>query len=120
MRTFEIKSPVYIKSGFTVVGPKEGDGNFGDCFDIVLKDDLWCEKYYEKCESKMHRDAITGAIKKAGLQKEYIDILIGGDLLNELSSTSLAARNFPTAFLGLYNACSTFGESMIVGAMLIS
>ncbi len=120
MRTFEIKSPVYIKSGFTVVGPKEGDGNFGDCFDIVLKDDLWCEKSYEKCESKMHRDAITGAIKKAGLQKEDIDILIGGDLLNELSSTSLAARNFPTAFLGLYNACSTFGESMIVGAMLIS
>ena len=120
MRTFEIKSPVYIKSGFTVVGPKEGDGNFGDCFDIVLKDDLWCEKSYEKCESKMHRDAITGAIKKAGLKKEDIDILIGGDLLNELSSTSLAARNFPIAFLGLYNACSTFGESMIVGAMLIS
>ncbi|MDE5601423.1 MAG: hypothetical protein K2J16_02890, partial [Clostridia bacterium] len=120
MRTFEVKSPVYIKSGFTIVGPKEGDGNFGDCFDIVLNDDLWCEKSYEKCESKMHRDAITGAIKKAGLKKEDIDILMGGDLLNELSSTSLAARNFPTAFLGLYNACSTFGEAMIVGSMLIS
>lgn len=120
MRTFQVKSPVYIKSGFTIVGPKEGDGNFGDCFDIVLNDDLWCEKSYEKCESKMHRDAITGAIKKAGLKKEDIDILMGGDLLNELSSTSLAARNFPTAFLGLYNACSTFGEAMIVGSMLIS
>ncbi|MDE6302176.1 MAG: hypothetical protein K2M36_01120, partial [Clostridia bacterium] len=119
-RTFEIKSPVYIKSGFTIVGPKEGDGNFGDCFDVVLKDDLWCEKSYEKCESKMHRDAITGAIKKAGLSKEDIDIIIGGDLLNELSSTSLAARNFPTAFLGLYNACSTFSESIIVGSMLVS
>lgn len=120
MRTFETKSPVYIKSGFTIVGPKEGDGNFGDCFDVVLNDDLWCEKSYEKCESKMHRDAITGAIKKAGLKKEDIDILMGGDLLNELSSTSLAARNFPTAFLGLYNACATFGESMIVASMLIS
>ncbi len=120
MRTFEIKSPVYIKSGFTIVGPKEGDGNFGDCFDIVLKDDLWCEKSYEKCESKMHRDAITGAIKKAGMTREDIDILIGGDLLNELSATSLAARNFPTAFLGLYNACSTFSETVIVGSMLIS
>ena len=120
MRTFEVKSPVYIKSGFTIVGPKEGDGNFGDCFDIVLNDDLWCEKSYEKCESKMHRDAISGAIKKAGLKKEDIDILMGGDLLNELSSTSLAARNFPTAFMGLYNACSTFGEAMIVGSMLIS
>lgn len=120
MRTFEIKTPVYIKSGFTIVGPKEGDGNFGDCFDIVLDDDLWCEKSYEKCESKMHRDAISGAILKAGLQKEDIDIILGGDLLNELSSTSLAARNFPTAFLGLYNACSTFSEAIIVGSMLIS
>ena len=49
MRTFEISKPVYIKSGFTIVGPKEGDGNFGNCFDIVLDNDLWCEKSYEKC-----------------------------------------------------------------------
>ncbi len=119
MRTIKLKRPVYIKSGFTIVGPKEGDGNFGDCYDIVLNDDIWCEKSYEKCECKMHRDAITGAIKKAGLQREDIDILMGGDLLNELSPTSLAARNFPTAFLGLYNACSTFGEAMLVASMLI-
>lgn len=120
MRTFELKVPVYIKSGFTIVGPKEGDGNFGDYFDIVLKDDLWCEKSYEKCESKMHRDAITGAITKAGMSKEDIDIMLGGDLLNELSSTSLAARNFPNGFFGLYNACSTFSEAILVGSMLIS
>ena len=119
MRTFRLKNPVYIKSGFTIVGPKEGDGNFGDCFDIVLRDDLWCEKSYEKCESKLHRDAITGAIKKAGLERGDIDIILGGDLLNELSSTSLAARNFPCAFMGLYNACSTFGEAVLVGSMLI-
>lgn len=120
MRTFELNTPIYVKSGFTIVGPKEGDGNFGDSFDIVLKDDLWCEKSYEKCESKMHRDAIAGAITKAGMRKEDIDILLGGDLLNELSSTSLAARNFPCAFMGLYNACSTFGEAILMGSMLIS
>lgn len=120
MRTFEFNTPIYVKSGFTIVGPKEGDGNFGDSFDIVLKDDLWCEKSYEKCESKMHRDAIAGAITKAGMRKEDIDILLGGDLLNELSSTSLAARNFPCAFMGLYNACSTFGEAILMGSMLIS
>ena len=67
----------------------------------------------------MHRDAVSGAIKKAGLKREDIDIMLGGDLLNELAATSLAARNFPCAFLGLYNACSTFSESIIVGAMLI-
>ncbi len=119
MRTVKFKNDVYIKSGFTIVGPKEADGNYGDYFDLVLKDDLWCERSYEKCESKMHRDAITGAIVKAGLQREDIDVMLGGDLINELAPTSLAARNFPTAFLGLYNACSTFAEGMLIGAMII-
>lgn len=100
MRTFQLSKQVYIKSGFTIVGPKEGDGNFADKFDIVLKNDIWCEKSFEKCESKMHRDAVSGAIKKAGLKREDIDIMLGGDLLNELAATSLAARNFPCAFLG--------------------
>ncbi len=120
MRTFQLSKPVYIKSGFTIVGPKEGDGNFGDKFDIVLKNDIWCEKSFEKCESKMHRDAVSGAIRKAGLKREDIDIMLGGDLLNQLAATSLAARNFPCPFLGLYNACSTFSESVIVGGMLIA
>lgn len=120
MRTVKFDKNVYIKSGFTIVGPKEDDGNFSGCFDIVLKNDLWCEKSFEKCESKMQRDAISGAICKAWLKREDVDMLVGGDLLNELSATSLAARNFPCGFLGLYNACSTFSESMLVGAMAIS
>ena len=49
MRTFQLSKPVYIKSGFTIVGPKEGDGNFADKFDIVLKNDIWCEKSFERC-----------------------------------------------------------------------
>lgn len=120
MRTIKFDKNVYIKSGFTIVGPKEDDGNFSGCFDIVLKNDLWCEKSFEKCESKMQRDAISGAICKAGLKREDVNALVGGDLLNELSATSLAARNFPCAFLGLYNACSTFSESMLVGSMMIA
>ena len=119
MRTVSFNNPIYIKSGFTIVGPKEADGNFGDCFDVVLKDDLWCEKSYEKCESKMHRDAITGAIYKAGLKKSDIDYMFAGDLINECAPTALAARNFPTAFFGLYNACSTFTEAVLLGSMLI-
>lgn len=118
-RSIWFNNPVYIKSGFTIAGPKEGDGNFGDCFDIVLKDDLWCEKSYEKCECKMHRDAVTGAIRKAGLAREDIDIMFAGDLLNEITASSLAARNFPTAFFGLYNACSTFGEAVLIASMII-
>lgn len=119
MRTFRLSNDIFLKSGFTIVGPKEGDSNYQDTFDIVLKDDIWCEKSYEKCESKMQRDAILGAITKCGMKREDLDIIVGGDLLNELSATSLAARNFPCGFLGTYNACSTFSEAMIIAGMII-
>lgn len=117
--SFKLNNPVYIKSGYTIVGEKENDGNFSGNFDLVLSDDLWGEKSYEKAECKMHREAISGAIAKAGLEREDVDIMLAGDLLNEITASSLAARNFPTPFLGLYNACSTFSESVILGSILI-
>ncbi len=101
------------------MGPKEGDGNFGDYFDVVLKNDLWCEKSYEKCECKMHKNAVSGAVMKAGLTVDDIDMQLSGDLLNEISASNFAARSFPFAFLGLFNACSTFGEAIIVASMLL-
>ena len=117
--SFRLSNGVYFKSGYTIVGKKEEDGNFSGNFDLVLKNDLWGEKSYEKAECKMHREAISGAIAKANLTRDDVDIMLAGDLLNELSASSLAARNFPTPFLGLYNACSTFGECVLVGSMLI-
>lgn len=117
--SFKLNQPVYIKSGYTIVGEKENDGNFGGNFDLVLSDDLWGEKSYEKAECKMHREAISGAIAKAKLERDDVDIMLAGDLLNEITASSLSARNFPTPFLGLYNACSTFSESVILGSILI-
>ncbi len=117
--SFRLNKPVYIASGYTIVGAKEGEGNYAGSFDLVLSDDLWKQKSYEKAECKMHREAVSGAIKKAGIEREDVDIMIAGDLLNEISASSLAARNFPTPFFGIYNACSTYSESIILGAMLI-
>ena len=97
-QSFLAKKPVYLRSSYTIVGPKEGDGNFGECFDTVLRDDLWGEKSYEKAESKMHREAIRGAICLAGLDFDGIDLMLAGDLLNEISASSLAMRYFKVPF----------------------
>lgn len=118
-QSFKAEKPVYVRSSYTIVGPKEGDGNFADCFDTVLRDDLWGEKSYEKAESKMHREAIRGAICLAGLDFGGIDLMLAGDLLNELSASSLAMRYFKVPFVGLYNACSTFSEGLLLGTALI-
>ena len=108
-----------IIGNLSVVGPKEAKSNFGEFFDFKLTDDRFMEETYEKAERKMIEKAFLGAIKKAGLKKHNIDIFLAGDLLNQIISSSYAARSFDTPYLGVFGACSTMAESLGVGAALV-
>lgn len=110
---------VYVDDGYTVAGPKEKDGKYGDCFDLTLTDDTFGEKTFEHAERKMFSHAIDGVISKANLLTKDVDAIVGGDLLNQIVSCSFAARAVHTAYLGLYNACATFCEALIVGGAMI-
>lgn len=112
-------SGAWIRGRGTAVGKKEGAGPLGDCFDIVLEDDIYGEKSWEKAESKMLKEAMMKAVQRAGLEKEDIDVMLSGDLLNQLMSSSFMARDMHIPFLGLYGACSTMTESLVMGAILI-
>ena len=113
-----INQPI-IKGYYSIVGKKEGERTFADYYDYILKDDTFGEKSYEKAEQKMLEHAIFGAIDKAKLTTNDVDIILCGDLMNQITSSSFAARQFDKPFLGLYSACSTMVESLILGAMLI-
>ena len=63
--------------------------------------------------------AISKCIKKGGLKERDIDIIIAGDLLNQLISANFMARDFDVPFLGVYSACSTITESLILGSLLV-
>ncbi|MCI8728214.1 MAG: stage V sporulation protein AD [Clostridia bacterium] len=117
--SFKIESDVRITSTYTIAGPMEGNGNFGSYYDIVLENDEWGCDSHEKCETKMHKEAIKGVMEKAKATDESVDMLFGGDLLNQIIATSYSARDFDISYVGLYGACSTFGLSLAVGAMLI-
>ena len=110
--------PVIIGRG-TVAGQKEGEGPLKEYFDIILDDDMYGEKTWEKAESKMLKEAMYKAISRANLSKENIDVMLCGDLINQLMSSSFVARDTHIPFLGLYGACSTMTESLIVGSMLV-
>ena len=110
---------VKIGSTSSIVGPKEGKGPLKDSFDSVLKDDELGQKSFEKAEVKMHTYAIKHLFHKTNLHPKDIDCILGGDLLDEIVSTSFTAREFECGYLGLYNACATFGEALIIGATLI-
>lgn len=119
IQTIILKKQPRIIGSYTIVGPKEGNGNFGPYFDYVMKDDCFGEKTYEKAERKMLESAVTGVIEKAKLSVKDIDIMIAGDLLNQIVSSSYAARAFQFPFLGVYGACSTMAESVAVGSVLV-
>ncbi len=108
-----------IISAYSIVGPKEAKSHFAPYFDYKMKHDDFGEKSYELAERKMIEHAIIGAIDKSKLKQEQIDVLVAGDLLNQIISSSYAARAFEFPYIGVYGACSTMAESLAVGATLV-
>lgn len=115
---FENK-PRIIATG-TIAGPKECAGVVGKHVDKVLTDDMFEENTYEKAECKMLKYAISKAIENAKEEEKNVDLLISGDLLNQIISASFAARDFDCPFLGVYSACSTMSESMALAASFVN
>ena len=118
-QSVRFENPPVIIGSSSIVGKKENDGPLGKYFDMFLNDDMWGEKTFEKAEKRFFSEAIKLAIKKTGLKEEQIDCLIGGDLLNQIITAGFAARDFAIPFLGLYGACSTMAESLVLGSCLI-
>ena len=117
--TIFFKNTPRILSYAAVCGSKEKEGILGQYADITLQDDMYEESTYEKAECKMLSTAISLALNKSGLGEKGVDVLLSGDLLNQIISASFAARDFTFPFLGLYSACSTMSESILLGATLI-
>ena len=118
-QTVEFINRPKIVGNYSIVGQKEGNGTLKEYFDYIIKDDMFGEKTYENAERKMIEHAILNALDKAGLRTVDLDLLICGDLLNQIISSSFAARDFDVTFLGLYGACSTMAEALAVGSVYI-
>lgn len=118
-QTVFFKNQPKIISSYSIAGPKERYSVFAPYFDLVLKDDLWDCSSYEMTERKMLEHVIFNAIERSKLTPSDIDALICGDLLNQIISSSFAARKFDVTYIGLFGACSTMAESLAVGACLV-
>ena len=119
-QTIFFKNKPRIIGSYSIVGPKEGLGSLKNYFDYIMKDDLYGEKTYEKAERKMVEQAVQGAICNADIKAKDLQLFISGDLLNQIITSSFAARAFDVPYLGLFGACSTMAESLAVGASLVN
>jgi len=111
---------VYIKDGYTIAGMYESDGPLRKYFDKRYEEDLYFgEKSFEKAESKLLKDNITNILKRNKLKEEQIDLIVSGDLQNQISASNYAIRNFNIPYLGVFNACATSSEAMIIASTFI-
>lgn len=118
-RTIQYEKPIAIRSWATAAGRKEARGKLAEHYDFILNHNQFGEKSWEKAEQKMQQYALELALEKAGLQANQLDYFLGGDLLNQIIATSFTARSVGVPYFGLYGACSSLAEGMILGSCLL-
>ncbi|MDR1157235.1 MAG: stage V sporulation protein AD [Oscillospiraceae bacterium] len=119
-QTIRFDRPPRVLGCASVVGKKEGAGPLGGSFDVVETDAFCGEKTWEKAESRLLRTALARAAEKAGQPLEELDILFAGDLLDQCIGTSFGLRGTKRPLLGLYAACATMAEGLILAAAAVS
>lgn len=117
--SYVLPSRPRIRSYASIAGQKEASGPLGHTFDETFADDTLGQKSWERAEAKMLERAADLALSKAKVYADGVDVFLGGDLLNQIVSSGYTARQLGIPFLGLYGACSTMAESLLLGAMLI-
>jgi stage V sporulation protein AD len=119
-QSWKFENRPIIQSAATVVGPFEGQGPLANDFDIIHGDLMLGQESWEKAEKTLLEEAAKLAIENAGLTKEQVNFFIGGDLMNQIISSSFAARTLAIPYLGVFGACSTSMESLAIAAMIVN
>ncbi len=109
---------IYIEDAVSIAGPVEAEGKIHD-FDFTMEDYYYHEKTFEQAEIKMQRVVIDQLLLRNHLVDRDISYLISGDLSNQISVSSYAAKYYRTSFVGIYSACASFVEGLIIGAKLL-
>lgn len=110
---------VFIEEGSTVAGPYEAKGPLKKYFDKTFDNLYHGEKSWEMAEVKVLEEAIETLLKKTKHKKQDVDVIVSGDLMNQITSSCYSAEKFDFPFLGIYSACATSVEGIILGSSLI-
>lgn len=108
-----------VSSFAAVAGKKEGEGPLGVHFDRTFNDTRLGQESWEKAESQLQKNALEIALQKGNLSPEQIGLLFAGDLLNQCIGSSYGLRDLQIPFFGVYGACSTMAESLMLAAMSV-
>lgn len=117
--TIRLRRGVSAVSWAAVGGSQEAKGPLADGFDELEQDSFLGKKTWEQGESELQRRCLHRALEKGGLVAADLDLMMSGDLLNQCIGATFALRDVDTPYCGLYNACATMGEGLLLTACLI-
>jgi stage V sporulation protein AD len=118
-QSFILPKPVVITTWASVAGKKEKEGPLGHFFDITDDDTFFGQKTWEQGEKRMQQLALQTLMKKAALRPSDLGLVFSGDLLNQCIGSSFTLRNTGIPHVGLYGACSTMAESLMMASMCV-
>ncbi len=116
---FENNPPTFL-SWASVGGYEERRGPLGNLFDLCDDTDRFGMETWEKAEGEMGRMSLNIAMKKGNFSSDDIDALFAGDLENQCVASSGGLYSFGIPYIGLYSACSTCTEALLLLSNLIS
>ena len=117
--SFLFSTKPVIAAWASIAGKKESEGPLRTSFDKVFTDTLLGQKTWEQAEKKMQELCLRTLAEKAALHPWEIDLVFSGDLLNQCIGSSFSLRNMNIPHLGLYGACSTMAESLLLASMTV-
>lgn len=115
----KFKKPAAITCWASVGGKMEAEGPLGPKFDQTSMDDYFGKDTWEQAETELQSRCIKQLLHKKGIKPNDVELFLGGDLTNQITSTSYTMRRFGMPYIGLYNACSTMAEAMLLGACMV-
>ena len=118
-QSFLLENPPVITTWASVAGKKEAEGPLGKYFDITSNDTFFGQNTWEQGEKRMQQIAMQKLIQKAGISAADIGLVFSGDLLNQCIGSSFTLRNLGIPHIGLYGACSTMAESLMMASMAV-
>ena len=108
-----------IISWASVAGKLEAQGPLGDLIDYTAQDTYFGQKTWEQAEQQMQMLALRILTTKARLRRQDLDVVLSGDLLNQCIGSTFGLANQGIPHLGLYGACSTMAESLLLASVLV-
>ncbi len=110
---------VYINDTATITGPYESKGPLSKYFDKSYDDLYFNTKTWEQAEIKLIEESIDILLNKLEITKFDVDVLISGDLLNQIVATNYAASSLGIPLIGIYSACATSTLGLIIASNMI-